>query len=428
MNGRRRLAVIGAGISGLSMAFLARQDFDVTLFEAEDRLGGHADTQHIRLDGQEIAVDTGFIVFNDRNYPNLVGLFDSLGIASHPSDMSFGVSVGDGAFEYGGGTIRQLFAQKRNLAKPRFWRMIQDILRFYREAPAVLEGATDESLGAYLDRNRYGAAFIEDHLLPMGAAIWSASVTGMRDFPVRHFVRFFRNHGLLSVNDRPHWRTVSGGSTSYVARIRAALGGSVRSGAPVRAVIRDGAGVIVATGADTARFDQVVLACHSDQALALLDQPDDAERGVLGAVRFQDNRAVLHTDIRLMPRRRAVWSSWNYLARDSADHHREVSVTYWMNALQGMETRRPLLVSLNPLTEPDPASVLATRHYAHPQFDAAAMAAQDRLPGLQGNGGVWFAGAWTRFGFHEDGIASSVAIARRLGIAIPWEGATRQAA
>ncbi|MGC9269237.1 NAD(P)/FAD-dependent oxidoreductase [Acidiphilium sp.] len=415
-----KLAVIGGGIAGMSMAWLAREAFDVTLYEAEPRLGGHADTQLVTLDGAEVAVDTGFIVLNDRNYPNLEGFFRELGVATHDTDMTFGVSVGDGALEYGGSNLGQLFAQKSNLLRPRFWRMIQDILRFNREAPALLDGTSPETLGDYLDRNHYGPGFTEDHILPMGAAIWSASVAGMRAFPARHFVRFFHNHGLLTINDRPQWRTVTGGSRMYVARVRAALEGRIRTGEPVRRIARHDGSTSVTTDRDTQHYDQIVLACHADQSLAMIDRPTDAERTLLGAVGFQDNRAVLHTDTALMPRRRSVWSAWNYLSRGAADHDQAISVTYWMNALQGLKTPRPLLVSLNPLVEPDPASILLTRHYTHPRFDTAAMDAQERLPAIQGTDRLWFAGAWTGWGFHEDGIASAVRIATALGLPIPW--------
>jgi predicted NAD/FAD-binding protein len=418
-----RIAVIGSGIAGLSAAWLLRSHADVTLFEQENRAGGHADTQTVMLGGRTIDVDTGFIVYNAENYPNLTALFDHLGIATKPSEMSFGVSIGGGALEYGGGDLLQLFGQRRNALRPRFWGMVQDILRFYREAPALLEGgaAGDETLGEWLDRNRYGEAFVNDHILPMGAAIWSASVSDMRAFPARHFFRFFQNHGLLRLRNRPQWRTVEGGSQRYVARMLADLP-AARLGCGVRAVRRDGHGVTLRLQDDTdMHFDQAVLACHADQSLALLAQTSAAERDILGAIKCRDNRAVLHTDTRLMPRRRRVWSAWNYLAEGPSDHDSGVSVTYWMNRLQGLRSAAPLLVSLNPLIEPRAESVLLERAYRHPQFDAAALHAQTRLAEIQGGvGKLWFAGAWTGWGFHEDGIASAVRVVRGLSLSTPW--------
>lgn len=419
---RPKVAVVGAGISGLSAAWLLRQACDVTLYEAEPRLGGHADTQCVEVEGEAIAVDTGFIVYNEVNYPNLVALFQTLGIETEPSDMSFGVSIGGGRLEYAGGSWPQLFAQKRNLLRPRFLAMLRDVLRFYREAPALLEGG-DESLtlGDYLARNRYSAAFVHDHLLPMGAAIWSSSVEGMRDFPACAFVRFFHNHGLLRLTGRPQWRTVSGGSHRYVARIAADLAGRILTGATVRAVTRDETGVWVHDHAGPARrFDRVVLAVHGDTALSLLDPPTEAERTVLSAVRYQDNAMVLHTDPALMPKRRAVWSSWNYLARGPADERREVAVSYWMNRLQNLTTRRPLIVSLNPFAEPERRLVLVEKTYRHPQYDVAMLRAQSALPALQGADRVWFCGAWCGYGFHEDGIASAVRVAAAMGVSAPW--------
>ncbi len=423
MNAKPRLAVIGAGISGLSAAWLARQTRDVTLFEAEPRPGGHADTQLVEVAGEPVAVDTGFIVYNALNYPNLVGLFAHLGVVTKPTDMSFGVSIGQGRMEYAGGELYQMFAQKRNVLRPRFWSMVSDILRFYKSAPALLSANTDKSLGEWLDANRYGAPFVEDHILPMGAAIWSASVEGMRAFPVRHFARFFHNHGLLRLTDRPAWRTVDGGSRHYVTKMMADLG-DVRLGQAVRGVTRHDLGVSVHLGdGQSERFDEVVLACHADQALALLEQPSEAERSVLGAFRCQPNRMVLHTDVALMPRRKAVWSAWNYLSDGARDHAQTVSVTYWMNRLQSLETKLPLLVTLNPLREPQANSIILERNYRHPQFDAAAMLAQERLPGIQGVDRVYFAGAWAGWGFHEDGIASAVRVAALLGITPPWAAA-----
>jgi len=418
---RRSVAVVGAGISGLSVAWFLREYYTVTLYEAEHRLGGHADTQVIRLGGHDIAVDTGFIVYNTVNYPHLTALFRHLGVATERSDMSFGVSIGGGRLEYGGGSIPQLFAQKRNIARPRFLAMLRDVMRFYREAPKLLCGDDDPTLGEYLDRNRYGPGFIEDHILPMGAAIWSASVSAMYEFPAKIFIRFFVNHGLLRLSGRPVWRTVTGGSRTYVGRMEADLATSVHKGVPVQAVLRRPNGVSIHLADGTVSgHDAVVIATHGDQALRLLADASPRERSILGAVRTQANRMVLHTDARLMPRRKRVWSSWNYLARDRRDHGREVSVTYWMNRLQNLATPEPLFVTLNPLREPDPSRVILEKTYRHPCYDAAMIAAQGALPSLQGDRNTWFCGAWTGYGFHEDGIASAVSVARGFGVSPPW--------
>jgi hypothetical protein len=423
----RRIAIVGSGISGLGAAWLLREVAHVTLFEAAPRLGGHADTFEARFGAHVVPVDTGFIVLNDRTYPNLLGLFASLGVALDASDMGFAVSVRDGALEYGGGTLAQLFAQKRNLFRPAFHGMWRDILRFYREAPRVLHAAdSDRPLGEWLEANRYGRAFIDDHLLPMGAAIWSASVAGMRAFPLRGFVQFFANHGLMQVNNRPQWRTVRGGSRAYVRRIADTLP-DMRLATPVRAMRRDGEGVVVTHAAEE-RFDHAILACHAPQSLAMLVDATSAERDILGRFRTQPNRAVLHTDTRLMPKRRQVWSAWNYLSAGDSDHGTAVSVSYWMNRLQNIETPEPLIVSLNPLVEPEPARVLKDVTYHHPQFDAETLPAQARLAGIQGTHRVHFCGAWTRWGFHEDGLLSAVNAARALGAVIPWDAATARAA
>ncbi len=415
-----RLAVIGAGITGLAAAWLLREHFEVTLFEAELRAGGHADTQTPLLDGVEVPVDTGFIVFNDLNYPNLVGFFAALGIATHASNMSFGVSIDQARFEYAGGELHQLFAQPGNIFRPRFWAMVRDILRFNKNAPALLDTASDVSLGTYLQDHAYSAGFIDDYILPMGAAIWSSSVAGMRAFPARSFVRFFVNHGLLKLRDRPQWHTVTGGSKTYVARVLRDLP-RVKYAA-VQSVRRSAEGVTVqVAGAGEQAFEQVVLCTHADQALAMLDAPTAAEVEILGAIRFQDNEAVLHQDAALMPRRRRAWSSWNYLSQGRADHENGVCLTYWMNLLQGMKTRLPLFVSLNPSLPIDPAKILLRKTYRHPQFDARAIAAQEALTNIQGRDRLWFAGAWTGWGFHEDGIASALRVANGLGVRAPWQ-------
>lgn len=418
-----KIAVIGTGITGMSAAWLLSQAHDVTVFEREDRIGGHSNTVDAPLDGGVTPVDTGFIVYNEATYPNLTALFDHIGVPTEASDMSFGVSIDDGRLEYGGGNLAALFAQKRNLFIPSYHGMIRDILRFYREAPALLREDADETitLGDYLAANGYGHRFIHDHLLPMGAAIWSASVADIMAFPAISFVRFFQNHGLLKVSDRPQWRTVSGGSRTYVERLTAGFRDRIRLARPVTAIRRTIGGAIVQDAFGNAEsFDHVILATHADQALALLEDPSDAESQVLGAFRYLANRAVLHRDPSLMPRRRGAWASWNYLSNGRQGIDARVCVTYWMNLLQNLDPRHPLFVTLNPITEPRADLHVREFVYDHPQFDTAAIAAQHRIGEIQGGRHTWFCGSYCGYGFHEDGLSSGLAVAEALGVQRPW--------
>lgn len=414
-----RIAIVGSGVSGLAAAWLLASRHEVTLYEKNDYLGGHTHTVDVDWDGTPLGVDTGFIVFNEHNYPNLTQWLSQLDVESRASDMSFAVSIDRGDLEYGG-TARQLFAQPRNIVRPRFYRMLRDLLRFYREAPAVLDTYEGGSLGEYLARNGYNDAFIYDHLLPMAAAIWSCPIGTMLEFPVRSFVSFCHNHGLLNLIDRPQWRTVAGGGRQYVRRAAARLHGRIRLAEPVQGVRRTPAGVFLREADGAERFfDHVVLACHANEALALLHDADDAERRELGAFRYESNDVVLHRDASLMPRRRSVWSSWNYLAEGEADRRR-VAVTYWMNRLQGIDERCPLFVSLNPPDLPAESMIFGQWSYDHPVFDAAAIGAQSGIRGMQGVRRTWFCGAHLGYGFHEDGLKSAIAVAQGLGATVPW--------
>jgi len=422
---RRRVAVIGSGAAALGAAWLLQRNHDVTVFEKNAHVGGHANT--VEVSG--IPVDTGFIVYNERNYPNLIRMFAELEVPTQATDMSFGVSVDCGALEYSGGSLGGLFGQPSNLVRPRFLGMVADILRFYREAPALLAGSGgDLSLGEYLERGGYGRAFIDDHLLPMAAAIWSAPSRTMLEFPAISFVRFCANHGLLQVTGRPRWRTVTGGSREYVRRITTGLHGRIRLGIPVATVLRhaDGVSVVTQDGHREA-FDDVVVGAHADEALSMLGDATPSERDVLGAFSYQENLAVLHSDPALMPVRRRVWSAWNYLGRAGDDGARNLCVTYWMNRLQSLPEHLPLFVTLNPISEPRPELVHRTFTYHHPVFDGAAMAAQKRLNGLQGVNRTWFCGSYFGYGFHEDAFTSGLNVAKRLGCTAPWRAMAQAA-
>ncbi|TCT06925.1 NAD(P)/FAD-dependent oxidoreductase [Aquabacter spiritensis] len=411
------IAVIGSGISGLSAAWLLASRHHVTLYEADRRIGGHSHT----VDASGTPVDTGFIVYNEATYPNLTALFAHLRVPTKPADMSFAVSLDGGRLEYSGNGLRGLLAQRRNALNPRFWSMLRDLVRFYREAPAEIAGIGEESLGDYLDARGYGAAFRDDHLYPMAAAIWSTPSARIGAYPAAAFIRFCENHGLLQLTRRPIWRTVDGGSRAYVERLLADQTLRVVRGNPVRWVQRVDGRVALGDGASGCRwFDHVVIATHADQALKLLADPTPEERRLLGVFTYTRNLAVLHRDPGLMPQRRAAWAAWNYLAAGTAADRR-LSVTYWMNALQGIPADQPLFVTLNPLRPPRDADILRTDLYEHPTFDTAAMAAQQHLWSLQGVKSTWFCGAYFGAGFHEDGLQAGLAVAEGLGgVRRPW--------
>lgn len=413
-----RIAVVGSGVSGLSAAWLLSTRHDVTLFEQADRLGGHANTAVVDGPRGQIGVDTGFIVYNHLTYPNLVALFDWLGVDTYETEMSFSVSRRAGGLEYAGTSPAALFAQPSNMIRPGFWTMLRDLRRFYATAPLDLPqlAISPLSLGDYLDKRKYGVRFRDDHLLPMAAAIWSAPPATMLDYPAESFIRFYDNHGLLKFHGRPAWHTVVGGSKEYVRELARHLGGNVRSSTKVVKIERDASGVVVRTADGKAeRFDHVVVATHADEALALLGDASDKERRLLGAFGYSHNRAFLHTDAGLMPRRRGVWSSWNYIENGGT------YVTYWMNRLQPLPASPQLFVTLNPPRSPEPGSILKVANYTHPIFDAGAIEAQKHLWSLQGDRNTWYCGAYFGSGFHEDGLQAGLGVAEDLGgIKRPW--------
>ncbi|HET9976090.1 MAG TPA: FAD-dependent oxidoreductase [Burkholderiaceae bacterium] len=416
----RRVAVVGSGIAGLGAADALTEHAHVTLFEAEPRLGGHAHTVPVRLEGIRHGVDVGFLVFNERTYPKLIAMFERLGVGTAPSDMSFSVQAPATGWEWCGSSLDSVFAQRRNLASPRFLGMLAEIVRFNRVATTLArrgdDAALDEPIGDFLDRHRFGPAFREGYLLPMVGCIWSCPMAQMLRFPIATLIRFCHNHGLLQLTGRPRWFTVRGGSANYVAKIAARLH-DVRLATRVSAVRRlppgDGAaGVMVHTAEGGERFDEVVLACHTDQSLALLGDPCADERALLGAIGYQKNRVVLHTDTSQLPTRRRAWAAWNYeRAADASREDAQVCLHYLVNRLQPLPWTTPVIVSLNPLRPIAPERTIGEWPVDHPVFDRAAIAAQRSLPQIQGRAHVWFAGAWAGYGFHEDGLKSGLAVA-----------------
>jgi predicted NAD/FAD-binding protein len=402
-----KIAIIGTGIAGNVAAYRLHADHEITVFESADRIGGHAHTHDVELHGHRFAVDTGFIVFNRRTYPRFVSLLEELGVPSQESSMSFSVRDEQSGLEYNGTSLNALFAQRRNLLRPSFLGMVRDILRFNREAPALLEQPGAElPLRELLARGRYGRAFVRHYIVPMGAAIWSTDARSMLEFPARFFVRFLHHHGMLSIDQRPVWRTISGGSARYVEQLVAPFRDRIRLATPVQSVRRLPGGVIVTPrGRRAERYDAVFLACHSDEALALLADATSAEREVLGAIPYQRNEAVLHTDARLLPKRKLAWAAWNYHVLP--DRSGPVALTYNMNLLQRLDAPLPLLVTLNRTDEIDPARVLRRITYHHPLFTPASVAAQARQREINGVQGTYFCGAWWRNGFHEDGVVSA---------------------
>lgn len=430
----RRVAVVGSGISGLAVAHALRDEAQVTLFEAGTHFGGHANTVDLTLEGITHGVDTGFLVLNERTYPELLKLFGALGVETAPSEMSFSVQVPEsdraGRLEWSGCSLDTVFAQRANLMRPRFWRMLSDLLRFNRLATALTRSgevdALHEPIGDFLVRHRLGKEFRDWYFLPMIGCIWSCPVDQMLRFPVATMLRFCHNHGLLQIANRPQWYTVRGGSREYVRRMLPAIP-DARLAIPVREIRRVEGAIRLATDAGSERFDDVVLACHSDQSLDLLADTSRAERRVLGAIRYQNNRAVLHTDTALLPRHRKAWAAWNYeRAAHGTPDGAAVCLHYLLNRLQPLPFETPVIVSLNPLAEPREGSIHAEFDYAHPVFDMAAIAAQRQVPSLQGDRHTWFAGAWTRYGFHEDGLMSGLAVA--AGLRAAWAAPLQKAA
>ncbi len=429
----KKIAVIGSGIAGMASAWLLAKRHQVTLIDKNNYIGGHTNTVLVSEEGTNkiLPVDTGFIVYNAPNYPNLVGLFEHLGVQSRTTNMTFAASIADSGLEYAGNDLNTLFAQRKNILSPRFLKLVYDILKFNRQAKALIEDKTSDSeltLGEFLALNNIGKTMQNDYLLPMAAAIWSCPPSQMASFPAISFAQFFDNHGLLNVKDRPQWRTVIGGSQAYVTKLLDDFSGDI--------IINNGV-VNVERAADSVRltlidgqqleFDDVVIATHADEALAMLANPSTDEQRYLSVFRYQENDTYLHTDQQLMPKLKSVWSCWNYLANKSDDLTPAVSVSYWMNALQHLDTTSNYFVSLNPIIAPDPAKILKRIHYMHPVFDNQAMLAQKQLHCLQGKQNTWYAGSYFGYGFHEDALSAAVSVARAFGIDIPWSDDTKGA-
>ncbi|VXC62220.1 NAD(P)/FAD-dependent oxidoreductase [Pseudomonas sp. 8O] len=411
-----KIAIVGSGIAGLTCAYLLNRQHDIQVFEASDWIGGHTHTVDVQVEGRSYAIDTGFIVFNDWTYPNFIRLLEQIGVGFKPTEMSFSVSDPATGVEYNGHDLNTLFAQRSNLLSPAFWGMLRDILRFNRQSLDDLANnriSADTTLGQYLDSNGYGRRFIEHYIVPMGSAIWSMSLADMLGFPLQFFVRFCKNHGLLSVSDRPTWQVIEGGSRSYVAPLTASFAERIRLNCPVSRVMRDEDGVTLHSAAGAERFDKVIFACHSDQALALLDQASEKEREILGALPYANNDVVLHTDTRLLPKRKLAWASWNY--RLGGPREQMAAVTYDMNILQGIESDTTFCVSLNQTAAIDPSKILARFQYAHPQYSLAGTAAQARWEELLGGQHTYYCGAYWANGFHEDGVVSALRVARAFG-------------
>ena len=411
-----KIAIIGSGIAGLTCAYVLNRRHDIRVFEASSWIGGHTHTVEVSHNGETQSVDTGFIVFNDWTYPNFIRLLGQIGVKFKPTEMSFSVCDPASGLEYNGNNLNSLFAQRRNLLSPGFWGMLRDILRFNKAALLDLQQqriAADTTLGQYLKDQGYGERFIQHYIVPMGSAIWSMSRVQMLGFPLQFFVRFFKNHGLLSVNNRPQWCVIEGGSSRYIEPLTASFREHIRLDCPVQRVERDETGVLIHSAAGSERFDKVVFACHSDQALQLLASPSRAEREILQALPYADNDVVLHTDTRLLPRRRLAWASWNYRLDASGD--KAAAVTYDMNILQGLKSDTTFCVSLNQTAVIDPTQILARFTYAHPQYSLEAVAAQARWGELQGAQHSFYCGAYWANGFHEDGVVSALRVAQAFG-------------
>ena len=410
---RSRVAIIGTGISGLSAAWALQNTCDITVFEKAGRIGGHTATVTVEAPEGPVPVDTGFIVFNEPNYPNLTALFDRLGVASNPTRMNFSVSMPDERMEYASHGMDGLFAWRRNMASPRFFLMLKDILRFHAASHDLAQCQRGQSIGDYVAEQKYGRAFVDYHLLPMAAAIWSCPVSMIMDFPAASLARFFVNHGLVSVRPQFPWQSVEGGSASYLAPMTQGFSDRIRCNAGIESVHRTAQGVRLRFSDGTFEdFDEVVFACHAPEALALLADAAEPETRILSGFRTQPNRVILHRDETLMPIRKAAWAAWNYRARQADSL--QLSVTYWMNALQRLETTTNYFVTLNPEQEPAPDKVEQEFVYNHPVFDGRAMQAQQEIWSIQGHRNTWFCGAWQGYGFHEDGIQSGLAVAELL--------------
>jgi len=417
-----KVAVIGSGISGTGTAWLLSPTHEVDLFEADDRLGGHAHTHDVALGEATVPADTGFMVYNERTYPNLIRFFERLGITHKESDMSFSVQCPGEGIEWAGKNLDSIFAQRTNLASPAFLRMLVDIVRFSGMAERLLDDETVDplTLGELLQREGLGKGFTNWYLIPMGSAIWSTPPGQMLGFPAKSFLRFCDNHGLLHISGKPRWRSVIGGSRTYVESATREVSGTIRVSAPIERVERRADGVIVRWPDGEEHYDAVVIAAHADQALGMLADPSDSEREVLGAFGVSPNDTVLHTDTSLLPSQERTHSSWNYYSEAADMLQGGLSLTYYLNRLQPLGVDDPLLVTLNPVREPDPESIITRISYTHPLFSAQAMAAQQRLGDIQGTQRTWFTGAWQRYGFHEDGLLSAVRVAEAMGAELPW--------